>query len=193
MSPKKIIGIDIDGVITDETHINDNIWHDALCNYLGYEIERVKDSYYFDEAYDLPLEIINDFLEKNIATIYANAKLAAGARETINYLYDKGFEIHLITAREPEFETLTRNWLDKQGILYTSLNHEEDKAPLAVKKGINLFLEDNAYNTEALASCNISVLLFDKFHNRHIRENKNIIRIYDWTEARKMIEKIYSL
>lgn len=64
MSLARIIGIDIDGVITDETHINENIWHNALCNYLGYEIPRVKDSYYFDEAYDLPGEIIIDFLEK---------------------------------------------------------------------------------------------------------------------------------
>ncbi|NLJ84041.1 MAG: hypothetical protein GX336_03920 [Halanaerobiaceae bacterium] len=193
MNPERIIGIDIDGVITDETHINDNIWHDALCNYLGYEIERVKDSYYFDEAYDLSLEIINDFLEKNIATIYANARLAVGARETINYLYDKGFEIHLITAREPEFKELTREWLDNNGLLYTSLYHEEDKAPLAVKKRISLFLEDNAYNTEAMVSKGIPVLLFDKFHNRHIRENKDIIRVSDWTEARKHIQKFYSL
>lgn len=193
MSLARIIGIDIDGVITDETHINENIWHNALCNYLGYEIPRVKDSYYFDEAYDLPGEIIIDFLEKNIANIYAEVKLAAGARETITYLYNNEFEIHLITAREPEFEKITRKWLENHQIPYTSLSHDENKAPLALEKGISLFLEDNACNSEALASYNIPVILFDKFHNRHLKENSIIKRVNNWTEAKKLIQEYYSL
>lgn len=190
---KKIIGIDIDGVITDEIHPNKNVWHNALCEFLGREIERVKDSYYFDEAYNLSSDTINAFLKKNHANIYREAKLAKGAKETINYLYKNGFHIHLITAREPEFEEITREWIIKQGIEYTSLIHEVDKAPLAVKKGIELFIEDNAFNSLELSKKNIYVLLINKYHNLNMQNTDKITRVDYWSEIKEEIFNYYSL
>ncbi|NLM96510.1 MAG: hypothetical protein GX175_02670, partial [Halanaerobiaceae bacterium] len=183
---------DIDGVITDETHPNNNVWHNALCEFLGYNIKRIKESYYFDEAYGLSREIITSFLLKYRTKIYSQAKIYEGAKDTLNYLNTKGFQIHLITAREPEHRQLTADWLKKYGIKYTALYHEDNKTPLAVKKGIELFIEDNAENALKLSRENITVLLMNKYHNQGFKENTNIIRVNDWSDIRKEIFNFYS-
>ncbi|MFW5972245.1 MAG: 5' nucleotidase, NT5C type [Bacillota bacterium] len=190
---KKIIGIDIDGVITDENHLNDNIWHDALCKFMGCKLERVKESYYFTEAYDLPLEVIEKFMEEHTEKIMSMVKPMEGARETIEKLRNNGFEIHLITARNPTLVDLTSEWLEKYKIPFTSLTHEENKAPLALDKGIELFVEDNAFNALQLITEGIHVILLEKYHNVHIKDNKEIIRVNTWEEIKDNIFNYYKL
>ncbi|MFW6029799.1 MAG: hypothetical protein ACOCRO_06045 [Halanaerobiales bacterium] len=191
---RKIIGIDIDGVITDEIHENKNIWHNALCNYLGYHVDMVKESYYFDQAYDLPMEIIDSFLEEKIEEIYSNVKIDQNAQKTINYLYQRDFEIHLITARDKKHQQITEKWIVKNKVEYSSLSHEEDKAPLAVEKNIQLFIEDHAKNALSISQQGIKVLLLNKYHNQHFKENKDLIsRVNDWCEIKIAIDKFFSL
>ncbi|MEJ6950575.1 5' nucleotidase, NT5C type [Natronospora cellulosivora (SeqCode)] len=191
---KKTIGIDIDGVITDEIHPNKNIWHDALCTYLGYDIKMVNNSYYFDKAYNLPLKQINSFIEEKIEDIYKEVRISNGAKETINQFYDQGFDIHLITARDKKHQQITKNWVDKNQIKYTSISHEEDKAPLASKKEINIFIEDHVKNAQELSEIGIKVLLVNKYHNADFIENKNMItRVNNWTEIREKLKKHFKL
>lgn len=188
---KRIIGIDIDGVVTDELHPNDNVWHNELCSYLGRDIERKSDAYYFNEAYDLPMNIINKFLDERLKNIYGNARPAKGALETINSLYKKDFKIFFITARNPCFENLTKKWLKQNGFLYTELIHEDNKTPLAVRKGITLFVEDRATTASELARNNIKVILVNKYHNKQLPEHNNITRVENWSEIKENINKYY--
>jgi|SRR5690554_3338831 len=189
----KIIGIDIDGVITDESHPNKDIWHNAICEYFGKDIKRVKDSYYFNEAYELTDKEIQLFLEEKLKNIYENVKVNTEARKTIKTLTEKGFEIILITAREPELQDLTKKWLTKHMVPFSELIHEQNKAPVAINKNINLFIEDNAKNACDLIKKGITVLLLDKFHNFHLPEYKGLIRVKNWKHIRKLISTFFNI
>ncbi|MFW6281520.1 MAG: hypothetical protein ACOC1O_01840 [bacterium] len=191
---KKAIGVDIDGVITDEIHPNQNIWHNALCNYLGYDIEMVKKSYYFDKAYNLPLNVIDSFLKENIENIYKEVNLDKEARKTINYFFDCGYEIHLITARDKKHKNITEDWIRKNKIKFSSLSHEENKAPLAVKKGIEIFIEDNGENALKLSQEGIKVILINKYHNEYLKEDKSMItRVSNWLEIKRELIKLLDI
>ncbi|MGM0437253.1 MAG: 5' nucleotidase, NT5C type [Bacillota bacterium] len=189
----KILGIDIDGVITNEGPADNNIWHNALCNHFSQDLTREKNVYDFMEAYNLSEREMNEFINENIAEIYANVKAYPKAIKTISNLYNKGFKIHLITARHKEFREITKNWLEKHSIPYHSLTHDVPKAPLAVKKKIDLFIEDNYDNAFDIASKNIKVLLVNKYHNLNKELVKNIKRVSDWSEIKKEIKNFYSL
>ncbi len=106
---EKNIGIDIDGVITDETHVNENIWHHALCEFMGCDLKRIAEKYPFTEAYGLKSGVVYKFLEEYEEEIYRNITPLKGVRETIDYLLQRGCNIYLITARKLEFEELTVN------------------------------------------------------------------------------------
>lgn len=183
----KIIGVDIDGVITDEGPADNNIWHNALCNFLGKEVKRVKDKYDFIEAYNLPEKTINEFIENKIHEIYWNVKPASGAKETLEKLHVKGFTIFLITARNERFRNLTEKWLDKYSIPYDKLFHEDNKAPLAEKLNIELFLEDNEKNARQLFSYNIPVILVNKYHNQEVKNERLLYRVSNWQEINEII------
>ncbi|ACL69832.1 5' nucleotidase, NT5C type [Halothermothrix orenii] len=191
---KKIIGVDIDGVITDEGPDDYNVWHKALCNFTGENLKRVKDAYNFTEAYNLSESIIERFLEKNIQQIYRDAKPARKAGEKLNRLIDKGFYIYLITARDEKYRKLTENWLDRHNIPYHTLIHEGDKAPLVRKLGINLFIEDKAENIKEILEYKIPVIVFDRYHNRSLNNNhKKLYRVNNWERAYEIIIRTFNI
>ena len=185
----KKIGIDIDGVITHEGDAEDNIWHNAFCEYFGKDIERKKDVFNFIEAYDLSQKEVEDFLDKNIENIYKRVKPAPGARNTLCKLKESGVKILLITARDKKFQDLTLNWLDKYNIFFDKLIHEENKAPLAHNKNISLFIEDNKKNALQLLEYNIRVIIMDKYHNQNIehKHKDKIFRAENWNQIRNYI------
>lgn len=190
---KKILGIDIDGVITDEGSANNNIWHKAICNHFSQDLTREKNVYDFMEAYNLSEREMTEFINENIEDIYSSVKAYPEAIKTISNLYDKGFKIHLITARHNEYREITENWLKKHSIPYHSLTHDKPKAPIAVKKNIELFIEDNYENSFDIASKNIKVLLVNKYHNLNKELFENIKRVNDWSEIKEEIKNFYSL
>lgn len=191
---KKIIGFDIDGVITDEEHENDNIWHNAICDFLGYDIVRKSDSYLFDQAYDISIDVINKFLDQNLTDIYSQVKPVSLARETIRKLYNHNFDVNLITARDQGFEDLTTKWLKKYQIPYSKLIHDEDKVPHALAARIKLFIEDNAENARAFARNNIPVILINKYHNKFMDTNgKNIYRVDNWQGVCQVINDFFKI
>ncbi len=190
---KKIIGFDIDGVITDESHPNDNIWHDALCKYLGRDLKRVHQSYQFTKAYGLPIDVVESFIEEKMEELISNVKPMPGALDTLDFLNERGFEIHLITARDSKYDWVTYQWLKENNIPYTSLIHDENKAPLAVEKGIELFVEDSSSNTIEITAEGIPVILLNKYHNQDITDSNIIFRIANWSEINGKIKKYFGI
>jgi len=189
----KIIGFDIDGVITDESHPNDNIWHDALCKYLGRDLERVEQSYLFTKAYDLSIDVVESFMEEKMEELIRNVKPMEGALETLAFLEEEDFEIHLITARNAKYDWVTYEWLEEYDIPYTTLMHDENKAPIAVEKGIELFVEDSASNTSELTAEGIPVILLNKYHNQNLKDSNLIFRVDNWTEINNKIIKYFAI
>jgi len=189
----KIIGIDIDGVITREGDEKNNIWHNALCEYFGEELERKNDVFNFIDAYELSKTEIENFINDNIEDIYKTVKPAKGAKETINFLKKYNFEILLITARHHNFKNLTKNWLKQYNIPYDTLIHEENKAPLAIEKNIKLFIEDNKKNAIKLLKNNIAVIIMDRYHNRSLKNNDKLYRAENWVDIKKYIINYFDM
>jgi hypothetical protein len=190
---QKKIGIDIDGVITDEGDSESNIWHQALSEYMQRNITRKRDVYDFKRAYDLSSEVIDDFLNERLEKIYSEVSPLQKAKETINYLSENGYKIILITAREQCFRNLTARWLTDHNILYTELYHDDDKAPIAVEKDIDLFIEDNYENATQIVNQNINVLLMDKYHNQDIKKHGLLQRVDNWNDIREYMANSFNL
>lgn len=191
---KKNLGVDIDGVLTDEGDADNNIWHQAICEYMGKNVERKKDVFNFMEAYGYSEEVFEDFLDKYIEKIYENVKAAPGARKTLKDLKNKhNINIILMTARSPEYHGLTVNWLEKYQITYDKLIHEDNKAPLAQKINIELFIEDYIINARQLLSYGIPVILINKYHNQELPAQEKLYRADEWSEIRGHIEQFFNL
>ncbi len=190
---KKIIGIDIDGVLTHEKENGNNIWQMKLAEYLDKDITRSKDEYNFKKAFNLTDRELEGFIDKHLANIYKNLKPAPGALDTLLKLRKLDFKIILITAREKEYKKITENWLVKYNIPYDSLYHEDNKAPLALDNNIQLFIEDNKNNALQLLKNNIPVILINKYHNQNIKEKENIYRVNNWQQIANIICELYDI
>jgi|AntRauTorckE6833_2_1112554.scaffolds.fasta_scaffold00700_8 hypothetical protein len=187
------IGIDIDGVITNEKQGQENIWLRSLNNYFENKITRKKDVYNFSEAYDIPLEDLRDFINNKIHEVYSTVDVFPNAKNIINKIKKNQHLIYLITARHKEFRPLTIKWLAQHNINYDYLFHEDQKADLAVEKNIELFIEDNQSNAKSILEKGIPVILVDKYHNRELDDNNEIYRVHNWKQIEKILDKNFKL
>jgi uncharacterized HAD superfamily protein len=98
----------------------------------------------------------------------------------IRALYQRGWEIHIVTARPKAVYDATREWLDlyEVGHLITAVHCTENKAPLAQQLGCSAFVEDNPRNAEALGMLGIRSYLLDACYNR--RPTAHCIRVAGW-------------
>ena len=190
---KKIIGIDIDGVLTCEEKGNSNIWEIKLAEYLKKDINRCHDVYNFKDAFNITSDELDGFIKKHLYDIYETLQPASGAINVLSKLNKLNFKIYLITARDEKYRNVTENWLSKYHIPYDLLYHEDNKAPLAVKKNISLFIEDNKNNTLELLKNNIPVILVNKYHNKNLQKRNNIFRVDNWQEIENIIFDFYDI
>ncbi|MCF8009241.1 MAG: hypothetical protein K9K32_05700 [Halanaerobiales bacterium] len=181
------IGIDIDGVITDEKKGQENIWLRSLNKHFDRKITRKKDVYQFSQAYDIPLEELKEFIDNKIHQVYSNVDIFPNAKRIIDNLKSKNHTVYLITARHQEYRSLTIKWLTQHKVNYDYLYHEDQKADLAVQKNIKLFIEDNEKNARSILKKNIPVILVDNYHNRKLKDKENLYRVKNWLEIENII------
>ena len=186
------LGIDIDGVLTDEGTAENNIWQRKMNKYFSRDIKLSKYTYNLAEAYGLSDQELNDFLTDKLLEVYQEVNSASGAKETLTELAEKGHRLILITARNEKFRNLTENWLDKHQIPYHELHHQYNKAPLVLKKNISLFIDDKKENAINIAAENIPVILVRKYHNSDFNGNQIITKVDDWNEIKENIDLFLS-
>ena len=183
-------GIDIDGVLTDEGPDYNSIWQQKMNEFFDREITLQEYTYDLRKAFAINDQELNNFIQNKIEEIYSNVKAVDKARKILTELEQQGHRLILITARDEKHRPLTENWLKKNNIPYHELHHEEEKAPLAVEKNISLFIDDRKKNAFEIAAENIPVILISKYHNNDFNENKNITKVNNWDEIKKIL--IYS-
>lgn len=186
------IGIDIDGVLTNEDDYlleyatkfgYENNILDVL-DYNNYELKKFnwnkeeKKKYYKSKYYD-------NYITKERPRIFAS--------EVINKLKEKN-NIYIITARYKiknrtgeEIINKTINWLEKNNIIYDRIIFSSNKIKQIKGYKLDLIIEDNP-NTVLNYSKYTKVLLFDTRYNKHIK-GKNIKRVYSWYDILRNIEK----
>ncbi len=186
------IGIDIDGVLTDEGPGGNSIWQQKMNELFEREITLREYTYDLRKAFGLTNQELNKFLDEKLPEVYASVSPAPGARDTLLELEEAGHKLILITARNEMFRELTEDWLNRHQIPYHELHHDDDKAPLAVKKEVALFIDDRKENAADIAAENIPVILVNKYHNLNFESSDQISKADDWNDIREQIKLILS-
>lgn len=98
----------------------------------------------------------------------------------IRVLHQRGWEIHIITARPTEVYEATTEWLQIQGVghFITAVHCTDNKAPLAQELGCLAFVEDNLRTAEKLGTLGLRSYLIDASYNRTNEEQ--CIRVNGW-------------
>jgi len=117
------------------------------------------------------------------------ARIKNNSKKIINELKKGNNKIFIITARTNKYikqnmEELIKKYLKKKKIEVDKIIiNSKDKVTMCKELKIDIMLEDNLYNYEALSKENINVVLFDE-----LKQHQNINnRINNWSEFTKFI------
>ena len=190
------IGIDIDGVLTDELKfiIDFGIEYFKTRN-IDYKLH--KDIYDSEKTFEVTKEQWANFWKEHIFNYSKNTPIRPFAAEAINKLKNKDNEIVIITARyyttyENEnkkiMQNIVKEWLDKNNVIYDEIIFSENKLQVCKKLDINIMIEDKPENILSISK-EIPVICYDHPYNQKL-SNANIIRCHDWYE---IFEKILGL
>lgn len=199
---KYIIGCDADGVLTDLST------HNLRAGKKAFDRDPVHpDTYALEEMFD-----VSDIPKwkqyvKAFGIYHRYCKYEPpreGAAEVISTLSQQRFEFHAITARKfatdrnplgkmarDWFET----WLKTNGIHFQAIHYcgeihsHKDKLLACHKLGVDAMIEDRPDNAMYLAENGIHVLMFDAPYNQDT-VHKNITRVTDWSEVKKVLESL---
>lgn len=182
------IGIDIDGVLTDISRFyldygakyafENNI--DKIAEPNGYEIEEI-----LDLEKDAHIEFWKKYDEFYTKKIYTREFAA----EVIARLRDDNHEVYLITARKPQEEKWTKDWLKENNIYYDKLEFTEEKVDYCKNNNIDLMIEDKVRNVLEISRV-IPVICLDNRYNKEC-EGDNITRCYSWYDIYSKIKNTY--
>lgn len=189
-----IIGFDIDGVLTCEMVGGENIWQREIEAYFP-ELRLLEPNFSFTAAYGLSLDKVDQFMEEKASSIFRAVRPQAGCQELLSQLFEMGFTIHLITAREPCYEKITSQWLAEHEFKYSALWFEEDKGKLCRRLGIEVFVDDYWDNCVDISDQGVRALLVSAPHNLQCDSNseEGIYRVESWQEIRTHLADYYGL
>lgn len=185
------IGIDIDDTISDtfesaiiyaKEYIENELKRNPVI-----DMTKVRDHYYIRDMFNLSNEEAEDFWVKYYIKIIDNVKPKNLCVEMINKLKEEGNKIVIITARwngeNIDAFKISENWLKRYNLnfdkMYVGI---ENKAEIAIKENIDLFIDDSIRNCEEVSAVGIKSYLFNSETNKHISPNEKIDRVYSWEE-----------
>lgn len=182
---KKVIGIDIDGTLTDPGYfipfLNKKFNKDI-------DFKTVK-IYDYAELYQVKNDDLRQYFRTDGKDVMFGQDLLENVKDVVLEL-DSEHKVYIITARKEEFYDNTKNWLNSVGLNNLELFclGSPEKAELAKKLGCNYFIEDHPTASIEIAKNNIDVLLMDAPYNS-MTEHQNIKRIFNWFEIEKFFKE----
>ncbi|OCL26429.1 hypothetical protein U472_10530 [Orenia metallireducens] len=186
---KRIIGVDIDAVLTDEGRGRENIWYKNLCAYFNLD-GRITNAYDFRDAYGLTTEEVETFIGERGLEIFKTVPPRPKCKEVLTRLKSKGYQIILVTARPEENNQVTLEWLNKHQIPFDKLYHSDEKITICKAEGIELFIDDNPEHLIPMMEVlNIPVFLMNMDHNQDHKLTFN--RVNNWTDIEAEILKYF--
>ena len=178
------IGIDLDNTICNTSEII----HDRIKKYA------VKKSV-SSEVITKDPKLIREFYNDYSIDIFKNVSIKDNVSKVLNNLKNKGDKIYVITARSNDYlkkssvEEETFNWLKKHGIIVDDIitnSYGEAKANVCLGYGIDIMIDDDIINYDAINYVGIKCLLFDDMNNYEEHEN----RVTSWMEVEEYIERV---
>lgn len=180
------IGIDIDGVLTDE--------HSFILDYgtKYFSEKKIKynlhnDIYDSENIFEVTEKQYNDFWEKYIFYYSENILIRPFASEVIKRLKSDGNDIYIITSRsfttyenkyKAKMQNIVKEWLDKNNVVYDELIFSRNKSDICKEKNIDIMIEDKPENISLISKDRL-VICYDHPYNNKLT-NSNIIRCYSW-------------
>ena len=196
-----VIGIDVDGVLTD-------IGEFKLKQILEYLRKNSKGNLdYLDEMSENDEVKELNFIKKNIFRFAKDVKPTLGASKNIKKLKNDGHTIYIITARllarpsinklmdptgklKNKMRKLVVDWLDEHQIFYDNIFFtNKDKSSTIIKNKIDVMIEDSVENIKSLSNIT-KVICMNREYNKNIKGN-NIIRCYNWDEIYDKIKELF--
>lgn len=108
------------------------------------------DAHALTEVFDWKLDDVLEFVREGGVTIFTDAEVKRGARETLEALRAAGHEIVVLTARTKEWftgpERVTRDWLEKRRVPYDEIVTDvdfPDKGKYCAEHGIAVLIDDH--------------------------------------------------
>ena len=192
------IGIDIDGVLTDEKrYVIDYGTKFFTENNIQHIVN--SDKFYGHEIFGVTKEQYKIFLKDYIFNYSRNVCVRPFAKEIIEKLKQE-HEIFIITARdfttyENEYQNkmqeIVKKWLYNNGISYDEIIFSKNKDIICKEKEIDIMIEDNPENIISISK-NIPVLSYVQAYNKNI-EDKNVYKCYSWYDIYKKINELKNL
>lgn len=104
----------------------------------------------------------------------------------------ESYELHIITSRVPEIESLTKDWINRhfpsifKSVQLTnqfgsSSGPKRKKADVCKELSVDLMIEDSLEHARAISSSGIPVILIDSPWNQG-KIPDNVRRVYSWNE-----------
>lgn len=191
------IGIDIDGVLTDEHgYIINNGTKFFKQNNIPFIIKN--DVYDSKEIFGVSQEQYDNFWKENIIEYSKNITIRPFASEIINKLKEKN-DIYIITSRpfttynneyNEKIKILIKKWLHENNIKYDYIIFSKNKADICKEKNIDIMIEDRPENVLSISKL-IPVICYNNPYNENIN-NDNIIRCYSWYDIYDKIQNLKS-
>lgn len=182
------LGLDIDGCIND---FSDMIYRYASIFSESHGIDKDYDmsDYLIERHFGWSEYMNNEFWAKYYKLAMANTVPLPGAVQTISLLKGNNIEIYLITARREKLREITINWLNRHNIHFDRLIMTEEKAQACVKNRIDIMLEDQPENCEAIAE-HIPVMCMAYKYNEGLEGKDNIMRVDNWVEVYNVVMQL---
>lgn len=159
------IGIDLDGTVADNLELLvETLNHHCGKTLVGEEIRQ----YNLCKTYCITEEEFIKLMASKEEEIIVKSPLIPRAQEYIQKLVDKGWQVHIITARHPKYSQATRRWLRGKNIPYNGLHllNSHNKLKICRELGVKMMVEDNVHNAYQLEEGGVPTILYEAPHNR---------------------------
>lgn len=193
---KKIIAVDIDEVLADF------IAYFVEYHNLTYQTQMTKDKVFSFSLHEVFGVTEEDISQKMIRFSKEGhdlkITLVPGAKEGIDALLKKGYELHLVTSRPGAIKKVTESWIAEHfPNKFTNLHHafnpnihkpgsKKKKWEICKEIGAEVLIEDFLPNAIGCAENGIKVYLMDTPWNQTDDLPIGIIRVKSWKEIIKL-------
>ena len=190
------IGIDIDGVLTDEQrYVLDYGSAYFAQNNIQYKIH--DDIYDSKEIFEVSEDEYDAFWKEHIFDYSENINIRPFASNIIKRLVEENNEIYIITSRsyttyenenKLKMQRVVKEWLKRNKIKYNDIIFSREKDKICKELNIDVMIEDKPENVDKISK-DIPVICFNVEYNKKC-EGKNIYRAYSWYDVYKKIKEI---
>ena len=190
------IGIDIDNCISnfDDVLLKEYLKHDKELRNTG--IINENPEYLRTGMLDWTEEDEKSFYNANIEEFAKKLKPVEDASDYIKKLKEDGNKIYIITGRDNgEYKNpkeLTKNWLDRYGIVYdelifTNAYDKHAKTEVCLENNIDLMIEDSTRISLDLINNGIKVYTMNTRYNK---KEQTLDRVSNWKEIYERISNL---